>query len=168
MRLRIQIRAIQFRKINRETRYLLLKRISSIGRFWQPVTRRHRKSRNQNPSPKKRNTRRNQTYDPTKAKIPQYILNLSFETCSLIANKYIHKRTPTTTTKCLLILQKLFHYCVCQLVYPPSRSTKPTPPISSRKPPQTSTTILQLFKSPNQAETSPGILSFSCFATFLL
>jgi len=38
MRLPIQIRAILFRKINRETRYLLLKRISELGRFWQPVT----------------------------------------------------------------------------------------------------------------------------------
>ena len=38
MRLPIQIQAILFRKINRETQYLLLKRISSIGGFWQPVT----------------------------------------------------------------------------------------------------------------------------------
>ena len=51
--------------------------------------RRHRRRRNQNPSPKKRNTRRNQTHHPTKAKIPHYILNLSFDICSLIANIYI-------------------------------------------------------------------------------
>ena len=38
MRLPIQVQGILFRKINGEIQYLLLKRISSIGRFWQPVT----------------------------------------------------------------------------------------------------------------------------------
>ena len=38
MRLPIQIQAILFRKLNRETQYLLLKRASSTGGFWQSVT----------------------------------------------------------------------------------------------------------------------------------
>ena len=38
MRLPIQVQAILFRKINGEIQYLLLKRISDIGGFWQPVT----------------------------------------------------------------------------------------------------------------------------------
>ncbi len=38
MRLPIQVQGILFRKINGKIQYLLLKRISSIGRFWQPVT----------------------------------------------------------------------------------------------------------------------------------
>jgi len=38
MRLPIQVQAILFRKIDGKIQYLLLKRISSIGGFWQPVT----------------------------------------------------------------------------------------------------------------------------------
>jgi len=38
MRLPIQIQAILYRKINSEIQYLLLKRISTLGGFWQPVT----------------------------------------------------------------------------------------------------------------------------------
>ena len=38
VRLPIQIQAILFRKINSEIQYLLLKRTSNTGGFWQPVT----------------------------------------------------------------------------------------------------------------------------------
>jgi len=38
MRLPIQVQCILFRKINGKIQYLLLKRIPSKGRFWQPVT----------------------------------------------------------------------------------------------------------------------------------
>ena len=38
MRLPIQVQAILFRKVNGENQYLLLKRISYIGEFWQPAT----------------------------------------------------------------------------------------------------------------------------------
>ena len=38
MRLPIQVQGILFRKINGEVQYLLLKRVSSRGSFWQPVT----------------------------------------------------------------------------------------------------------------------------------
>ena len=38
MRLPIQIEVILFRRIDGEIQYLLLKRISKLGEFWQPVT----------------------------------------------------------------------------------------------------------------------------------
>jgi len=38
MRLPIQVQAILYRKTNTETQYVLLKRISTLGGFWQPVT----------------------------------------------------------------------------------------------------------------------------------
>ena len=38
MRLPIQVQGIVFRKIDGRMQYLLLRRIPSIGRFWQPVT----------------------------------------------------------------------------------------------------------------------------------
>jgi dATP pyrophosphohydrolase len=38
MRLPIQIQAILYRKTNTKTQYLLLRRISDAGGFWQPVT----------------------------------------------------------------------------------------------------------------------------------
>jgi len=38
MRLPVQVQAILYRKTNTETQYLLLKRISNRGGFWQPVT----------------------------------------------------------------------------------------------------------------------------------
>jgi dATP pyrophosphohydrolase len=38
MRLPIQVQAILFRQVNGEIQYLLLKRISDRGEFWQPVT----------------------------------------------------------------------------------------------------------------------------------
>jgi len=38
MRLPIQVQAILYRKTNTKTQYLLLKRISDTGGFWQPVT----------------------------------------------------------------------------------------------------------------------------------
>jgi dATP pyrophosphohydrolase len=38
MRLPIQVQAILFKKTNGEIQYLLLKRISDTGGFWQPIT----------------------------------------------------------------------------------------------------------------------------------
>jgi dATP pyrophosphohydrolase len=38
MRLPVQVQAILYRKTNTKTQYLLLKRISDTGGFWQPVT----------------------------------------------------------------------------------------------------------------------------------
>jgi len=38
MRLPIQVQAILYRKTNTKTQYLLLKRISDTGGFWQPIT----------------------------------------------------------------------------------------------------------------------------------
>jgi len=38
MRLPVQVQAILYRKTNTKTQYLLLKRTSTLGKFWQPVT----------------------------------------------------------------------------------------------------------------------------------
>jgi dATP pyrophosphohydrolase len=38
MRLPVQVQAILFKKTNGEIQYLLLKRISDTGGFWQPIT----------------------------------------------------------------------------------------------------------------------------------
>jgi len=38
MRLPVQVQAILYRKTNTKTQYLLLKRTSTLRRFWQPIT----------------------------------------------------------------------------------------------------------------------------------
>jgi hypothetical protein len=48
MRLPMQVQAILYRKTNTKTQHLLLKRTPTTGKFWQPITRRHTKRRNQN------------------------------------------------------------------------------------------------------------------------
>jgi len=54
MRLPVQVQAILYRKTNTKTQYLLLKRTSTLRKFWQPITRRHRKKEKPKPNPLKR------------------------------------------------------------------------------------------------------------------
>ena len=64
MRLPIQVQAILYRKTNTEIQYLLLKRISDTGGFWQPITGGIEKGETKTQPAKKRNTRRNRNQKP--------------------------------------------------------------------------------------------------------